>query len=86
VLPWALSLASFRLYTERSSATTEEGGFLNAWLTSSLSNIGQLFVSLQVVVVGVSLGAALRKMKRGEASGSIPWIPSLLVLVVRFVI
>ena len=25
---------------------TEEGGFLNACLTSSLSNIGQLFVSL----------------------------------------
>jgi predicted permease len=66
--------------------STEEGGFLNAWLTSSLSNIGQLFVSLQVVVVGVSLGAALRKMKRGEASGSIPWIPSLFVLVVRLMI
>lgn len=39
-----------------------------------------------MVVVGVSLGAALRKMKRGEASSSIPWIPSLVVLVVRFVI
>jgi predicted permease len=66
--------------------SAEEGGFLNAWLTSSLSNIGQLFVSLQVVVVGVSLGAALRKMKRGEASGDIPWIPSLFVLVVRFIV
>ena len=65
---------------------TEEGGFLNAWLTSSLSNIGELFVSLQVVVVGVSLGAALRKMKRGEASGDVPWIPSLFILVVRFII
>jgi auxin efflux carrier family protein len=51
-----------------------------------LSNISQLFVSLQVFVVGLSLGAALRKMKRGEASSSIPWIPSLFVLVVRFVI
>jgi auxin efflux carrier family protein len=67
-------------------SSSEEGGFLNAWLTSSLSNIGQLFVSLQVVVVGVSLGAALRKMKRGEASGAIPWIPSLFVLVVRFIL
>jgi predicted permease len=68
------------------SNNTEEGGFLNAWLTSSLSNIGQLFVSLQVVVVGVPLGAALRKMKCGEAFSSIPWIPSLFMLVVRFMI
>ena len=65
---------------------TEEGGFLNAWLTSALSNVGQLFVSLQVVVVGVSLAAALRKMKRGEASGDVPWIPSLFILVVRFIV
>jgi hypothetical protein len=54
--------------------------------TSSLSNIGHVFVSLRVVVVGVSLGAALCKMRRGEASGSIPWIPSLFVLVVRFMV
>jgi hypothetical protein len=43
-------------------------------------------VSLQVVVVGVFLGAVLRKVKLGEASDSIPWIPSLVVLVVGFVI
>ena len=28
------------------SNSTEAGGFLNAWFTSSLSNIEQLFVSL----------------------------------------
>jgi hypothetical protein len=28
------------------SKSMEAGGFLNAWFTSSLSNIGQLFVSL----------------------------------------
>jgi auxin efflux carrier family protein len=66
--------------------STEEGGFFNAWLTSSLLSIGKLFVSLQVVVFGVSLGLPLRKMKRGETSGSIPWILSLFVLVVRFMI
>lgn len=65
---------------------SEHGGFFNAWLTSSLSNIGQLFVSLQVVVVGVSLSSALRKMKRGDASGDMPWIPSLFVLFVRFIL
>jgi auxin efflux carrier family protein len=86
MLPWALSLASFRLYTEPSSTIRKRADFLMPALTSSLSNIGQLFVSLYVVVVGVSLGAALRKMKCGEAFSSIPWIPSLLMLVVRFMI
>ena len=37
-------------------------------------------------MVEVFLGPALRKIKLEEASGSIPWIPSLVVLVVRFVI
>ena len=67
-------------------AGSEDGGFLNAWLTSSLSNIGQLFVTLQVVVVGVSLSSSLRKMKRGEASGDMPWVPSVIVLFVRFIL
>lgn len=66
--------------------TSEEGGVFNAWLTTSLSNIGDLFASLQVVVVGVSLSSSLRKLKRGEDSGSVPWIPSLFVLVVRFIL
>lgn len=34
---------------------TSEGGFLNAWLTKSIENIGELFTALQVVVVGVKL-------------------------------
>jgi auxin efflux carrier family protein len=63
-----------------------EGGFLNAWLTSSMSNAGQLFVSLQVVVVGVSLSSGLRKMRRGEASGDLPVLATTIVLVVRFVV
>ncbi|KAL9107996.1 MAG: hypothetical protein Q9227_007211 [Pyrenula ochraceoflavens] len=60
-------------------------GIFTAWLTSSLQNIGDLFASLQVVVVGVSLASSLRKAKRGEDSGPVPWIPSLFVLFVRFV-
>ena len=63
-----------------------DGGFLNAWLTSALSNVGGLFVSLQVVVVGVTLSSSLRKMKRGEDSGNVPLSATLLVLVVRFII
>ena len=65
---------------------TFEGGWLNSWLTASLKNIGQLFVTLQVVVAGVTLSSSLRKMKRGEESGSVPWLPATLVLIVRFVV
>lgn len=50
---------------------TFDGGWLNSWLTASLKNIGQLFVTLQVVVAGVTLSSSLRKMKRGEESGSV---------------
>lgn len=57
---------------------------LNSWLTASLKNIGQLFVTLQVVVAGVTLSSSLRKMKRGEEGGSVPWLPAILVLTVRF--
>ena len=63
-----------------------DGGFLNAWLTSSIKNIGDLFATLQIVVVGVKLSSSLRKLKRGEDSGKIPWIPGLCALTVRFVV
>jgi predicted permease len=43
-------------------ADTEQGGIFNAWLTKSVENIGNLFTSLQVVVVGV-------KLSQGESRG-----------------
>ena len=64
----------------------QEGGFLNAWLTTSLKNIGELFATLQIIVVGVKLSSSLRKMKRGEKSGDVPWLPMVFVLTIRFVI
>lgn len=64
----------------------QQGGFFKAWLTSCIENVGSLFAALQVVVVGVKLSKCLRKMKRGEQSGSIPWLPSIIVLLMRFVI
>ncbi|MCJ1314205.1 hypothetical protein MMC25_007885 [Agyrium rufum] len=67
-------------------SSQEEGGIFNAWLTSSITNIGELFAALQVVVVGVKLSSSLRKMKRGEQGGSVPWAPMLFVLVLRFVV
>ncbi|MCJ1479461.1 hypothetical protein MMC13_008147 [Lambiella insularis] len=63
-----------------------DGGIFNAWLTTSLENIGGLFATLQVVVVGVKLSSSLRKMKRGEDSGEVPWRPMIFIITVRFII
>jgi predicted permease len=67
-------------------AEENEGGLFKAWLTTSIENIGGLFATLQVVVVGVKLSSSLRKMKRGEDSGEVPWIPMLFIIFVRFVL
>jgi len=64
----------------------EEGGYLNAWLTASVKNIGSLFASLQVIVVGVKLSQSLLKMKKGEKSGHVPLAPMLMITFVRFVL
>ena len=64
----------------------QEGGFFKAWLTESVQDVGGLFAALQVVVVGVKLSGALRKMKKGEDSGSVPWAPMLFNIGVRFVL
>ncbi|PWW75716.1 hypothetical protein C7212DRAFT_320806 [Tuber magnatum] len=40
-------------------ADMEDGGIFRAWLTSSISNIGDLFTSLQMFVVGSQLYASL---------------------------
>lgn len=64
----------------------QEGGIFTAWLTDSVSKIGGLFATLQVVVVGVKLSSSLRKMKKGEESGRVPWVPTTFVLFVRFVL
>lgn len=64
----------------------EDGGYLNAWLTSALQNVGDIFPPMQVVVTGVKLSASLLKMKKGEESGKIPLVPFFLITIVRFVV
>ena len=64
----------------------QSGGIFTAWLTDSVKQIGGLFAALQVVVVGVKLSSSLRKMKRGEDSGTVPWVPLLFVTIMRFVV
>lgn len=64
----------------------ENGGIFTAWLTDSVKQIGGLFAALQVVVVGVKLSSSMRKMKRGEDSGTVPWLPLVFVTVMRFIV
>jgi auxin efflux carrier family protein len=64
----------------------EEGGILNAWLTTSISNLGDIFASLQVVVVGVTLSSSLRKLKQGEHSGHVSVLATSFIVFVRFIL
>jgi predicted permease len=65
---------------------SEDGGIFNAWLTVSLKNIGELFVTLQVIVVGIKLAHSLRRMRRGHDSGNLHWLPLSMVVLIRFII
>ncbi|KAL4819842.1 hypothetical protein BDW67DRAFT_124717 [Aspergillus spinulosporus] len=75
----------------------EDGGIFNAWLTSSIMNIGKLFTTLQIFVVGCELGVSFEKMKKdadgdgdGDGSGgqsSNPgWKEILTIFLIRLVI
>ena len=39
---------------------THDGGIFNAWLTSSVQNLGSLFATLQTLVVGTNMSVSLR--------------------------
>ncbi|TKA65330.1 hypothetical protein B0A55_10573 [Friedmanniomyces simplex] len=64
----------------------QEGGWANAWLTTAVKNVGDLFATLQVIVVGVKLSQAVLRMKKGESSGNVPWVPMVTVSIIRFVV
>ncbi|KAE8856978.1 hypothetical protein PTNB29_08045 [Pyrenophora teres f. teres] len=65
---------------------SNEGGYLNAWLTTSIKNVGELFASMQIIVVGVKLSTSMLRMKRGEDSGEVHKSSLVLVSLLRFVI
>ena len=75
----------------------EEGGIFNAWLVSSIENIGTLFTSLQVFLVGCKLGVSFERMKRSsspsspeegveEGSGRVPIRAIVVVYTVRLIL
>lgn len=65
---------------------SNEGGYLNAWMTTAIKNIGELFATMQIIVVGVKLSQSMLRMKRGEDSGKVPKASLALVTLVRFII
>jgi predicted permease len=65
---------------------SNEGGYFNAWLTTSIKNIGELFASTQIIVVGVKLSQSMLRMKRGENSGEVAKGSLALVTLIRFVL
>lgn len=65
---------------------SNEGGYLNAWLTSAIKNIGDLFASLQIIVVGVKLSLSMRKWKAGEESGVVSKTSLAFITFIRFIV
>ncbi|KAK3401709.1 auxin efflux carrier [Sordaria brevicollis] len=63
-----------------------EGGYFKAWLTTPIKNTGELFVTLQVIIVGVKLSLSLRKMKEGDDGGRVPWPSIAFILAWRFLV
>ena len=66
---------------------TNDGGIFTAWLTTSLKNIGGLFIPLPVIVAGVSLYTSVGTPKGGSRPNvSTPLLETVFILVIRFVI
>lgn len=63
-----------------------EGGILNAWLTSSIKNIGMLFTTLQIFIVGCKLGVSFERMRASSDSGRIPVMAIVVIFLVRLIL
>lgn len=64
----------------------EKGGTVNAWLTTSIQNIGKLFTTFQIFVVGCTLAVSFERMRASADSGKIPIRALLFVFCVRLVL
>lgn len=64
----------------------ENGGYLQAWLTQSVRNIGQLFTTLQIFLVGCKLGVTCERMvARNGAGGDSSRIPRRAITIIFLV-
>ncbi|KAF1934780.1 hypothetical protein EJ02DRAFT_507362 [Clathrospora elynae] len=73
-------------YLKTQNCPSNEGGYFNAWLTTAIKNIGELFPSTQIIVVGVKLSQSMLRMKRGEGSGEVHKGSLALDTFCRFII
>lgn len=64
-------------------ADMEDGGWLRAWLTSSIKNVGELFTALQMFVVG---GELYKSLDGKEVVGRIPKMGLGVLFAVRFLV
>lgn len=64
-------------------ADMQDGGWLHAWLTSSMKNVGELFTALQMFVVGSEL---YKSMDGKEKVRRIPKMGLGLLFAVRFLV
>lgn len=69
-------------------ADSSDGGIFSAWLTASLKNIGGLFVTLPVVVAGVSLFTAYQESRSQPQAerAKLPKLTVSFILFIRFVV
>lgn len=63
----------------------DNGGIFNAWLTASMKNIGKLFTTFQIFIVGCTLGVSFERMKASRNSGKIPIRAIIIIFIVRMV-
>ena len=66
--------------------SSREGGIFNAWFITSVDTVGELFVGLQILIVGERVSKSLKHMARGESSGRIPWAGAIPTLLIRYII
>lgn len=66
----------------------EDGGWLKAWFTSSLKNVGELFTALQMFVVGTKLSASIEAEKSDSDNGDtrVPKRSLVVIYLLRFVL
>ncbi|KAI0132269.1 auxin efflux carrier [Xylariales sp. AK1849] len=69
-------------------ADSTDGGIFTAWLTASLKNTGNLFVTLPIVVAGVSLYTSYQESRQHpQPQGSgLPKLTVAFILLIRFII
>lgn len=66
----------------------QAGGWLKAWFTSSLRNVGELFTALQMFVVGTNLSTSIdQEVVEGEAEETrVPKRSLAVIYLWRFIL